>query len=582
MDGKVAAIRNERQQMSDRHGLSVGLTNYGDPDFALYLRRSFARSMGYSLDMLARPVIGIADSRSGFNNCHRHFPELIEAVKRGVLAAGGLPLVFPTISLGEVFLSPTSLMFRNLMAIDTEEMIRAQPMDAVVLVGGCDKTVPAQLMGAISANRPAIGLVAGPMMTSRWHGERLGACTDCRRFWAKYRAGEIDSAEIHEVEGNLATTAGTCAVMGTASTMASISEALGMILPGSAAIPAVHADRLRAAEATGRAAMRLATEKITPDKIVTPKSVENALRVLMAIGGSTNAVLHLTAVAGRAGIDISLDWLNEISDTTPVLVDLKPTGPHYMEDLFAAGGIGAVLRELQPMLHLDCLTVAGETLGERLAAPAAGPVDRNVVKLLAGPLQPVGGLVALFGSLAPKGAIFKRSAADPKLFEKEGRAVVFTSLEDLSARIDDPDLDVTPDDFLVLQNAGPLSPSGMPEAGYLPIPQKLGRAGVKDMVRISDARMSGTAYGSIVLHVTPDAASGGPLAKVRNGDRIRLSVKERRIDLLVPPEELARRPVTPSPVPERGYARLYRNEVLQADRGCDFDFLRKVPLGDAR
>jgi len=560
------------------HGLSLGLTNYGDPDFALYLRRSFARSMGYSLDLLSRPVIGIADSRSGFNNCHRHFPELIEAVKRGVLAAGGLPLVFPTISLGEVFLSPTSLMFRNLMAIDTEEMIRAQPMDAVVLVGGCDKTVPAQLMGAISANRPAIQLVAGPMMTSRYHGERLGACTDCRRFWAKYRAGEVSNEEIQEIEGNLATTAGTCAVMGTASTMASIAEALGMILPGSAAIPAVHADRLRAAEATGRAAMALAAGNITPDKIVTEKSVENALRVLMAIGGSTNAVLHLTAVAGRAGIDISLPHLNEISDTTPVLVDLKPTGPHYMEDLFAAGGIGAVMRELKPMLHLDCLTVGGETLGERLAAPA-GPVDRNVVKPLTEPLLPYGGLVALFGSLAPKGAIFKRSAADPKLFEKEGRAVVFTSLEDLSARIDDPALDVTPDDFLVLQNAGPLSPSGMPEAGYLPIPQKLARAGVKDMVRISDARMSGTAYGSIVLHVTPDAASGGPLAKVKNGDRIRLSVEQRRIDLLVSDEELARRPFSPPPVPERGYARLYRNQVLQADRGCDFDFLRKKPIG---
>jgi dihydroxy-acid dehydratase len=539
------------------HGLSLGLTNYGDPDFALYLRRSFARSMGYSLDMLSRPVIGIADTYSGFNNCHRHFPELIDAVKRGVLAAGGLPLVFPTISLGEVFLSPTSLMFRNLMAIDTEEMIRAQPMDAVVLVGGCDKTVPAQLMGAISANRPAIALVAGPMMTSRWHGERLGACTDCRRFWARFRAGEVDNDEIQQVEGNLATTAGTCAVMGTASTMASVAEALGMILPGSAAIPAVHADRLRAAEATGRAAMALAAGKITPDRIVTDKSIENALRVLMAIGGSTNAVLHLTAIAGRAGIDIGLDRLNQISDTTPVLVDLKPTGPHYMEDLFAAGGI------------------------ERLATPA-GPIDRDVVKPLNDPLQPVGGLIALFGSLAPKGAIFKRSAADPKLFEKEGRAVVFTSLEDLSARIDDPALDVTPDDFMVLQNAGPLSPSGMPEAGYLPIPQKLARAGVKDMVRISDARMSGTAYGSIVLHVTPDAASGGPLAKVRDGDRIRLSVKDRRIDLLVTDEELARRPVAPPPVPERGYARLYRNQVLQADRGCDFDFLRKHPLGVER
>ncbi|MGH7099128.1 MAG: IlvD/Edd family dehydratase [Stellaceae bacterium] len=560
-------------------GLTRGLTNYGDPDFALYLRRSFARSMGYSSEMLARPVIGIADTFSGFNNCHRHFPELIAAVKRGVLAAGGLPLSFPTISLGEVFLSPTSLKFRNLMAIDTEEMIRAQPMDAVVLVGGCDKTVPAQLMGAISAGRPAIGLVAGPMLTARWHGERLGACTDCRRFWAKYRAGEIDAEEIAEIEGNLATTAGTCAVMGTASTMASIAETLGMILPGTAAIPAVHADRLRAAEATGRAAMRLAASRLAPDRIVTEQAVENALRVLMAIGGSTNAVIHLTAIAGRAGVDIDLRHLNAISDETPVLVDLKPTGPHYMEDLFAAGGIGAVLRELQPLLHLDCMTVAGETLGERLARPT-GPVDRAVVRPLAEPLQKEGGLVALFGSLAPRGAIFKRSAADPKLFEREGRAVVFSSLEDLSARIDDPALDATPDDFLVLQNAGPLSSSGMPEAGYLPIPQKLARAGVRDMVRISDARMSGTAYGSIVLHVTPDAASGGPLARVRNGDRIRLSVRERRLDLLVAPEELARRPVSPPPLPERGYARLYQRQILQADRGCDFDFLRRHPIGE--
>src|ERR1700732_212610 len=395
--------------MTEPVGLARGLTNYGDPDFALYLRRSFARSMGYSSELLARPVIGIADSSSGFNNCHRHFPELIAAVERGVLAEGGLPLRFPTISLGEVFLNPTSLMFRNLMAMDTEEMIRAQPMDAVVLVGGCDKTVPTQLMGAISANRPAIGLVAGPMMTSRWHGERLGACTDCRRFWARYRGGEIDRDEIGEVEGNLATTAGTCAVMGTASTMASIAEALGLILPGSAAIPAVHADRLRAAGATGRAAMALAAGKITPDKIVTEKSVENALRVLMAIGGSTNAVLHLTAIAGRAGVEIDLRHLNEISDTTPVIVDLKPTGPHYMEDLFAAGGIGAVLRELQPLLHLDCMTVAGETLAERLAAPD-GPVDRSVIKPLDDPLQPKGGLVALVGPRAAKGGRLNRSA----------------------------------------------------------------------------------------------------------------------------------------------------------------------------
>src|SRR5205823_9328844 len=354
--------------MTEPVGLAQGLTNYGDPDFALYLRRSFARSMGYSSELLARPVIGIADSSSGFNNCHRHFPELIAAVERGVLAEGGLPLRFPTISLGEVFLNPTSLMFRNLMAMDTEEMIRAQPMDAVILVGGCDKTVPAQLMGAISANRPAIGLVAGPMLTSRWHGERLGACTDCRRFWAKYRAGEVTPSEIDEIEGNLATTAGTCAVMGTASTMASIAEALGMILPGSAAIPAVHADRLRAAEATGRAAMQLAGAKLTPDRIVTPQAVENALRVLMAIGGSTNAVLHLTAIAGRAGVDIDLDRLHRRSDTTPVLVDLQPTGPHYTEDLFAAGGLGAELLELRPLLDLLRLPLGGGARRERRPA----------------------------------------------------------------------------------------------------------------------------------------------------------------------------------------------------------------------
>jgi dihydroxy-acid dehydratase len=565
--------------MSDPIGLARGLTNYGDRDFALYLRRSFAKSMGYSAAMLARPVIGITDTASGFNNCHRLVPELIEAVKRGVLAAGALPITFPTISLGEVFLNPTSLMFRNLMAMDTEEMIRAQPMDAVVLIGGCDKTVPAQLMGAASANVPAIQLVTGPMMTGPWRGERLGACTDCRRFWARFRAGEVSREEIGDIEGSLATTAGTCAVMGTASTMASLAEALGMMLPGTAAIPAVHADRLRAAEATGAAAVELARRKLAPERVITEKSVENALRMLLAIGGSTNAVLHLTAIAGRVGVDIPLEKINRLSDATPVLVDLKPTGPHYMEDLFAAGGIGAVLRELQPLLHLDCLTVTGETLGERLAQGEDAYVDRSVVRTLKEPLQPQGGLVALFGSLAPRGAILKRSAADPKLFEREGRAVVFTSLEDLAQRIDDPALDVTPDDFLILQNAGPSSSSAMPEAGYLPIPAKLARAGIKDMVRISDARMSGTAYGTVVLHVAPDAASGGPLARVREGDRIRLSVKERRLDLLVEPAELARRAIAPAVVPARGYARLYRQQILQADHGCDFDFLRRAPLG---
>ncbi len=559
-------------------GLARGLTNYGDAGFSLYLRRSFAKSMGYSGEMLARPVVGIADSRSGFNNCHRHFPELIEAVKRGVLAAGGMPVDFPTTSLGEVFLHPTSMMFRNLMSIDVEEMVRAQPMDAVVLVGGCDKTVPAQLMGAASADVPAVQLIAGPMMPTSFRGERLGACTDCRRFWALHRAGKVDERGIDEIEGNLATTAGTCAVMGTASTMASIAEALGMALPGTAAIPAVHADRLRAAEASGRRAVELAAKPIRPSQVITEKSIENALRVLLAIGGSTNAIVHLTAIAGRVGVAIDLHRLNALSDSTPVLVDLKPTGQYYMSDLHAAGGVGAVLRELRPLLNLDCMTVADETLGERLDAEPAW-VDRAVVKPFTEPLAKKGGLVALFGSLAPNGAILKRSAADPKLFEKEGRAVVFGSLDDLAMRVDSPDLDITADDFMVLQNAGPKSGYAMPEAGYLPIPAKLARAGVKDMVRISDARMSGTAYGTIVLHVSPEAATGGALALVQNGDRIRLSVKERRIDLLVNEEALAKRraawkpPVEP---PARGYAKLYMDHVLQAEHGCDFDFLRKA------
>jgi dihydroxy-acid dehydratase len=563
---------------SAKKGLARGLTNYGDAGFSLYLRRSFAKSMGYSGEMLARPVVGIADSKSGFNNCHRHFPELIEAVKRGVLAAGALPIEFPTVSLGEVFLSPTSMMFRNLMSIDVEEMIRAQPMDAVVLVGGCDKTVPAQLMGALSADVPAVQLLAGPMMPMSFHGERLGACTDCRRFWAMHRAGKVDEKGIDEVEGNLATTAGTCAVMGTASTMASIAEALGMALPGTAAIPAVHADRLRAAEASGRRAAELAKNPIRPSQVITEKSVENALRVLLAIGGSTNAIVHLTAIAGRAGIKIDLKRLNALSDSTPVLVDLKPTGQHYMSDLFAAGGVGAVLRELKPLLHLECMTVAGLTLGEVLEKQHPW-VDRAVVKPFAEPLAKEGGLVALFGSLAPNGAILKRSAADPSLFEREGRAVVFSSLDDMAARVDDPDLDIKADDFMVLQNAGPKSGYAMPEAGYLPIPQKLARAGVKDMVRISDARMSGTAYGTIVLHVSPESAVGGPLAVVRNGDRIKISVRERKIELLVSAQEIEKRksawkpPVTP---PNRGYAKLYMDHVLQAEHGCDFDFLRKA------
>jgi dihydroxy-acid dehydratase len=558
-------------------GLARGLTNYGDKDFSLYLRRSFAKAMGFTNESLEKPIVGIADTTSSYNNCHRNVPEQIEAVKRGVLAAGGLPMVFPTVSLAEAFLHPTSMMYRNLMSMDTEEMISAQPMDAVVVVGGCDKTIPAQLMGALSANRPAIQLITGPMMTARHEGEQLGACTDCRRFWAMYRAGELNDEQIVSVESRLSTTAGTCPVMGTASTMACIAETLGMALPGTAAIPAVHADRLRAAEETGKRAVEIAVAGLKPDEIVTEKSVENALRVLLAIGGSTNGIIHLTAIAGRAGIDISLDRLNEISDETPVLVNLKPSGDYYMEDFFSGGGLGAVLREIKHLMHLDTVSVTGETLGDRLKEDP-GYIDHDIVRPFNTPHYPLGGLVALFGTLAPNGAILKRAAADDTLFETEGRAVVFSSPADMADRIDDPNLDVNPKDFIILQNAGPKSGYGMPECGYLPIPGKLARSGVKDMVRISDARMSGTAYGTIILHVSPEAAGGGPLGLVQNGDLIRLSVKNRRFDLLVSEEEMAKRRSawTPVDAEPRGYAKLYQDHVLQAEEGCDFDFLRAI------
>ena len=557
-------------------GLTKGLTNYGDPAFAAYLRRSFAKSMGYSGEMLDRPIIGIATATSGFNNCHRTTPELVEAVKRGVLGAGGLPLEFPTISLGEVFLSPTSLVFRNLMAMDVEEMIRAQPMSAVVLIGGCDKTGPAQLMGAISAGVPAIQLVVGPMMTGRYRGERLGACTDCRRFWARHRAGDMTAPDIAEVEDNLAVTAGTCAVMGTASTMACLSEALGVCLPGSAAVPAVHADRLRMAEASGVEAVRLVASGTAPGQIITRHSLDNALRVLLAIGGSTNAVIHLAAIAGRVGLTVDLRHLNTLSESTPVLVNLKPTGQHYMEDFHAAGGVGAVLHELKGLLRLDCRSVTGQTLEERLRHPPAF-VDRTVIRSLNDPFHGTGSLVALYGNIAPNGSVLKCAAADERLFEHVGRAVVFKNLDDLSARIDDPDLDVHPDDVLVLQNAGPIG-AGMPEAGYLPIPSKLARAGVKDMIRISDARMSGTAFGTVILHASPECAIGGALGLVRSGDRIRVSVTHRSLDVLLTEQELESRRAAsppPRPMPARGYARLYAQSVLGPELGCDFDFLRQ-------
>ena len=556
-------------------GLRRNTSNYGDRDFALYLRRSFAKSMGYSQAMLDKPVVGIADTRSDYNNCHRTVPELVEAVQRGVLAAGGLPLTFPTVSLCEPSLSPCSMHYRNLMALDTEAMLSAQPMDAAVLVGGCDKTVPAQLMAAVSAGIPSVMLVTGPMLAQAYEGERLSACTDCRRYWAKYRAGEVAVEKINEIEGKLATTAGTCGVMGTASTMACIAATLGFMPLAAASAPAVHADRLRMAEEAGAQAVRLIAKPVAPLALVTEASVENAMRVLLALGGSTNAVVHLAAIAGRAGVAFSLDRLDALSEATPVLVDLKPTGDGYMEDFHSAGGMRALLWELRDLLRLDTPDLDGVTLRERIG-DGSHYVDRRIIHARETPVSPVGGLVTLRGSLAPEGAILKRSAATPTLFETEARCLVFDGLEDLANRIDDPGLDVTAADVLILKGAGPRSPAGMPEAGYLPIPKKLARQGVKDMVRISDCRMSGTAFGTVVLHVAPEAAVGGPLALAETGDRVRLSVRDRRLDLLVAEDEMARRRAAwhPAPAPARGWDRLVHEQVTQAPLGADLAFLR--------
>ncbi|HUI99927.1 MAG TPA: IlvD/Edd family dehydratase [Usitatibacter sp.] len=557
-------------------GLEKGLTSYGDRQFSLFLRKAFIKGAGYSDDALARPVVGIANTASAYNPCHGNAPQLIEAVKRGVMLAGGLPIDFPTISIHESFAHPTSMYLRNLMSIDTEEMIRAQPMDAVVLIGGCDKTVPAQLMGAASANVPCVELVSGSMLTGSHDFERVGACTDCRRYWGRYRAEEIDADEIARVNDQLVASVGTCSVMGTASTMACVAEALGITVPGCASPPAVTADRIRVAERTGTVAVEIAKKKLTPDRVLTREAFENATRVLLAIGGSTNAVIHLTAIAGRCGIDLSLDRLDALGRETPVLVDLKPSGRHYMEDLHRAGGMATILRELKPLLHLGALTVTGQTLGERIEADGRG-FAQDVVRPFSSPLYREGGIAVLRGNLAPGGAIIKQSAADPKLMRHEGRAVVFENAEDLARRIDSDELDVKADDILVLKNIGPKGAPGMPEAGYLPIPKKLARSGVKDMVRISDGRMSGTAAGTIVLHVTPESAIGGPLAWVRSGDRIRLDVPKRELALLVSDEELARRraahPVS-EPRAARGYLKLFLESVTQADRGVDFEFLR--------
>lgn len=555
-------------------GINRNLTSYGDTEFSKYMRRAFLSSAGFDRQDLDRPVIGIVDTSSDYNTCHRQMPEMVQAVKRGVLEAGGLPMAFPTISLHEILTSPTTMLFRNLAAMETEEMIRAQPMDAVVLLGGCDKTVPAQIMAAISADIPAISVVAGPMITGSWRGQRLGACTDCRRLWNMYRSGVLNDSEISEVEESLCFTGGTCMVMGTASTMACLVEALGLMLPGGATPPHASGDRLKNCVASGRLAVDLAAKGIRPKDILNRESFHNAITVLMALSGSTNAVVHLLAIAKRSGITLCLDDFDTVARKVPVLVDCKPAGSGYMEDLHHAGGLPVLLKALEPLLALDAMTITCKTIGE-LIEDTAQPGDwQTTIRTLDKPLKGTGSIAVLRGSLAPEGAVIKTAAATPALLQHQGPAVIFDSPEDAVRRIDDPGLKITPEHVMVLRNAGPVG-AGMPEAGALPIPRYLAQKGITDMVRITDARMSGTAYGTIVLHCSPEAAVGGPLALVQDGDLIELDVESRRIDLMVDEKELERRKLEfrPKPLPPRGWLKLYAGHVEQAHLGADLDFL---------
>jgi len=560
-------------------GLRRKLTSYGDQGFSLFLRKAFIKAMGYSDDALNRPIVGIANTYSDFNPCHGNVPQLIEAAKRGVMLAGAMPMVFPTISIHESFASPTSMYLRNLMAMETEEMIRAQPMDAVILIGGCDKTLPAQIMAAASSEIPAIFLPTGPMAVGHHRGERLGACTDCRRFWGRFRAGEIDEAEITDVNNKLASSVGTCTVMGTASTMANLTEVMGLCVPRAGSAPAAESERVRLAEETGRIAAGLAANPDAPTvrDILTPATISNGLVALQAMGGSTNAVVHLAAITGRLGLRLDMAEIDRLGKIIPLLVDLQPSGQHYMEQFHEAGGVPALLKAVRHEIDGSQRTVYGKTIGEVIDAAPDEP-GQTIIRTMEKPLKPIGTIAVLYGNLAPRGAIIKQSAASKDLLQHEGRAIVFDSVEDMTLRIDRDDLDVTAKDILVLRNAGPKGAPGMPEAGYLPIPRKLARQGIKDMVRISDARMSGTAFGTIVLHIAPEAAAGGPLAIVRTGDRIRLDVKERRIDLAIDQSEFDRRmaelETISAPGPARGYAKLYHTHVLQADEGVDFDFLQ--------
>jgi L-arabonate dehydrase len=547
-------------------------------------RRAWLRSEGFPSDVFdGKPVVGICNSWSELTNCNAHLREVAAAVKRGVIASGGIALEFPTISLGEMFMQPTTMLFRNLMAMDVEESIRANPLDAVVLLCGCDKTTPAQLMGAASANIPAIMVPGGPMLAGTFRGERLGSGTDGRKLFDLYRTGRLNEEEWSEVESCIARTSGHCTVMGTASTMTSLAEALGMTLPGSANIPAPDSRRLAIAELSGRAAVNLIRDELieanlTPSRIMTREAFENAITMLMALGGSTNAVIHLTAIAGRLGIRLDASDFDRISRRTPCLANVKPSGEHPMEDLFHAGGVPAVMHRIADLLHGECLTVNGRTIGENIAA--ARVQDDAVIRPRETPLFAEGGIAMLHGSLAPDGAVIKQTAASPHLMQHRGRAHVFENRDEMTAWIDRDDLPVDRDTILVMRNCGPKGGPGMPDWGHIPMPRRLLKEGVTDMVRISDARMSGTSFGTVVLHVAPESAVGGPLAIVQTGDEIILDVAGRKLDLAVPEAEIARRLrafVLPKPHYHRGYGRLFLDHVTQANSGCDFDFLAASP-----
>jgi dihydroxy-acid dehydratase len=548
---------------------------YGPDDLRSFGHRSRAASMGCTqMDYSGKPVIAIINTWGDINPCHSHLRERAEDVKRGIWQAGGFPVEMPAFTLGETFQKPTTMMYRNLLAMETEELLRSYPADGCVLMGGCDKTTPALLMGAISMNLPAIYVPAGPMLRGNWRGQILGSGSDVTKYWNERRAGNIDLKAWTEIEDGIARSAGTCMTMGTASTMTSLAEVLGFSLPGASSIPAVDANHPKMANRSGRRIVEMVWEDLKPRDILTEGSFNNAVASVFALGGSTNAVIHIIALAGRAGIKLTLDRFDELSRKTPLLANIRPSGKYLMEDFYYAGGLSALLRTAASYLDLNCLTVTGKTIGVNIAE--AESYNPDVIRNAENPVMQSGGLAILRGNLAPNGAVIKASAAEPRLLKHAGRAVVFDSFDEMNARMDDPALDVDANSVLVLRNAGPKGAPGMPEWGNLPIPQKLLKAGVRDMVRISDARMSGTSYGACVLHISPESFVGGPLALVKEGDVIELDVDARLLTLRVNDEEIMRRRAEWRPkagIYPRGYGKLFMEHIKQADEGCDFDFL---------